>query len=108
MSRPKSTYGQNLAGEIAEIAGQGTQRPVNIVVLAGEQPFFTRREAAEFLRISVATLDTIRTRGEIPDFTPLGLGPKSVTFRRRDLEAYMARSFADSNPEHPTELRAAS
>lgn len=107
MSRPKSTYGQNLADQIAATVTT-TDRPVNVVVLAAEQPFFTRREAAEFLRISVATLDTIRTRGEIPDFTPLGLGPKSVTFRRRDLEAYMARSFADSNPEHPTELRAAS
>lgn len=105
MSRPKSTYGQNLAAEIAEKVGQGTHRPVSIVVLAGDQPFFTRREAAAFLRISVATLDLIRTRGEIPDFTPLGLGPKSVTFRRADLIDYMARSYAASNP---TELRAAS
>jgi excisionase family DNA binding protein len=51
--------------------------------------YFTREEAAEYLRMSVARLDKLAARGDIRR-ARLGDGVKpSVLFRKRDLDAFV-------------------
>jgi len=58
----------------------------------------TRREAAQYMRLSVRTLDKLGQRGDIP-YSKLGNGIRSrVVYQRRDLDAYIERMRID--PKH--------
>jgi len=55
----------------------------------------TRKEAAEYLRISVRTLDKLAQDGEIP-YSKLGKGVRGrVLYRQKDLDAYIERTKID-------------
>lgn len=49
----------------------------------------TRGEAAERLRFSTETLRRLTRKGEIP---ALGLGKRSIRYRRRDIDGYVERA----------------
>ena len=52
----------------------------------------TRKEAAEYLRISVRTLDKLAQKGEIP-YSKLGNGVRArVLYQQRTLDAYLERT----------------
>jgi len=55
------------------------------------------QETAEYLRISVSTLERMRLDGSGPQFIKLGIGKKRarVVYRRADIEAWLlAQSFS--------------
>jgi excisionase family DNA binding protein len=55
----------------------------------------TRKEAAEFLRISLRKLDELASEGEIP-YSKMGKGIRSrVVFKLQDLENYVDRQRVD-------------
>jgi len=55
----------------------------------------TRKEAAEYLRISVRTLDKLGHDGEIP-YSKLGNGSRArVVYQRKNLDAYLERTEVD-------------
>jgi len=55
----------------------------------------TRKEAADYLRISVRTLDSLARKGEIP-YSKLGNGIRArVVYQRKDLDAYLERVKVD-------------
>lgn len=55
----------------------------------------TRKEAAEFLRISVRTLDKLAQDGEIP-YSKLGNDSRArVVYQRKDLQGYIERTRVD-------------
>jgi excisionase family DNA binding protein len=55
----------------------------------------TRKEAAEYLRISVRTLDKLAKEGEIP-YSKLGDGIRArVVYQHKDLDAYVERTRVD-------------
>ncbi len=51
-----------------------------------EREYFTKREAAEYLRLSVPTVDRLRLSGALA-YIKVG---KKVLFRKRDLDRFMA------------------
>lgn len=51
------------------------------------QTYFTKAEAAAYIRLSERTLDTAKARGELPFFR---CGARKVLFRRDDLDRYLA------------------
>ena len=56
---------------------------------------FTRKEAADYLRISVRTLDSLAQKGEIP-YSKLGNGIRArVVYQRKDLDAFLERMRID-------------
>ena len=56
----------------------------------------TRKEAAEYLRISVRTLDKLGHDGEIP-YSKLGNGSRArVVYQRKNIDAYLHRTEVDS------------
>jgi excisionase family DNA binding protein len=56
----------------------------------------TRKEAAEYLRISVRTLDKLAQDGDIP-YSKLGNGSRArVVYQRKNLDAYLGRTEVDS------------
>ena len=55
----------------------------------------TRKDAAEYLRISVRTLDKLAQSGEIL-FSKLGNGIRArVVYQRKELDAYLERTKVD-------------
>ena len=54
------------------------------------------RQAADFLKLSVRTLQQWRVSGRGPLFTKLS---RAVRYRRADLDAYVARGVAQSTTE---------
>jgi len=70
--------GETLAAQIARLVPQ-----------AAPQEYFTRPEAAQYLRISLRTLDTLAATGGIQR-AKLADGPRAgVLFRRRDLDDFV-------------------
>ena len=64
----------------------------------------TRREAADYLRVSQRTLDRFRAAGLLPSFKVRGV----VRLRREDVEAFLARflkSESMQRDERPTAPR---
>lgn len=47
-----------------------------------EQTFFRRKEAADFIRVSLATIDRMAAIGDLPK---IFVRPRVPLFRRRDL-----------------------
>ncbi len=70
-----------------------------LAALAGDPGALSTPLAAEYLGLSPATLETLRTRGGGPPFVKLG---RRVVYRREDLEAWLAqgrrRSTSDAGP----------
>lgn len=56
-------------------------------------------EAAEVVRLAVATLEKMRTQGQGPRFVKLG---RAVRYRRIDLEDWIASSVIGSTSEQPS------
>ena len=54
-----------------------------------ETKYLTKKEAAEYLRLSVNTIDSLRNRGELACSKP---GGKRVVFDRAVLDEYMRKS----------------
>ena len=61
--------------------------------LPDASPLLTTEEAADYLRLSVPTLERLRCTGQGPPFIKLGPGKRSrVVYLKNDLEAFLARS----------------
>ena len=56
----------------------------------------TKREAADYLRVSERTLDRYRTKGLVRAVKGLG----KVVFRPQDLEEFLAKSLEVAGPSH--------
>jgi excisionase family DNA binding protein len=55
-----------------------------------DSALLTTQEAAEFLRLSVPTLERMRSLGTGPDFIRLGQGKRCrIAYRRTDLDAFL-------------------
>ena len=65
-------------------------------------PLLKKPEAADFLGVSVRTLEGMIKRGVIPAYK---IGPKSVRLRREDLEEYLAGHRAAPVIEKVTPVR---
>ena len=51
------------------------------------QTFFTKREAAEYTRLSPRTLDAAKANGALPFYR---IGSRKVLFKRDDLDRWLA------------------
>ena len=51
-----------------------------------KQELLTRSEAAEFLRVSLRTFDSLAAEGHFPKYR---IGKQRIVFRRNDLDAYV-------------------
>lgn len=52
-----------------------------------QQIYFTKQEAAEYLRFSPRAIDSLLARGELKAFRP----GRKLLFRREDLDAFVQR-----------------
>lgn len=60
----------------------------------------TTVEAAQFLRLSVATMERMRVTGDGPVFIKLGPGKRArVVYRRADLETWLHSQRRDSTSQ---------
>lgn len=74
---------------IERLAESLTAEISRLVTGTAPQEYFTRPEAAHYLRISLRSLDSFTAAGEIRR-AKLGEGQKSaVLYRRRDLDAFI-------------------
>ena len=60
---------------------------------------FTTAEAAEYLTVCVAQLETLRVKGGGPRFARLS--PRIIRYRREALEAWLSSSEIGSTSEAP-------
>lgn len=67
-----------------------------------EQKYFTNEEAADFLRISLKTLNNMRVSGDGPTFVKLG---QRITYDRDDLIAWANRHKRNSTSDDGEALR---
>ncbi len=87
----------------AEIAGAEVEKAVKTNPSEARSPVQDARDvllnegqAAEFLKLSVRTLQQWRVSGRGPLFTKLS---RAVRYRRADLDAYVARGVAQSTTQ---------
>ena len=69
---------------------------------ASDSSLLTVREVAAILKVNERTCQRLAARAEtgLGDFPKrLRLGPKTVRWRRADVDAYIARLAQDSSPE---------
>jgi excisionase family DNA binding protein len=72
----------------AEVRGQKSEDHSAVVLPAGEK-YFTRRELARILKVSLRTVDGLIADEAIP-FLRLG---KAIRFRLEDVERHLAERF---------------
>ena len=69
-----------------------------VMNMSRDNGVLSRQQAADYLTLSVRTLDELAHEGEIP-YSKLGNGIRSrVVYQRKDLDAYIERKRID--PKH--------
>lgn len=58
-----------------------------------QQPTFTAKEAAHYLRVADSTLANWRYLGTGPSFVRLGGGRGKIIYRREDLDTFLASNL---------------
>jgi hypothetical protein len=67
------------------------KRETNVSTSEPPSEVLTPKDAAKYLHLSHRTLETMRTRGNGPDFAKYGEGRSArVVYRRCDLDAWIA------------------
>lgn len=67
-----------------------------------DDELLTCAEAAKALRLSIPTLERMRTTGAGPSFIRLGNGKRSrIAYRRGDLEAWLNANTFTSTQQYP-------
>lgn len=68
---------------------------------ASDAENLTTSEAADYLRLSVSTLERLRSNGGGPVFQRMGHGRRNrITYRRCDLETWLAALRFNSTSEY--------
>ncbi len=78
-------YFERLTGTIEDLG----MRLNTLSGTAPQQEYFTRDEAADYLRISLRQLDSLSYEGKIKRAKFGDAGRSSVVFRKRDLDEYV-------------------
>ena len=91
---------------IERLAESLTAEISRLVTVSAPQQYFTRPEAAHYIRVSLRSLDSFTATGEIRR-AKLGDGQKSaVLYRRRDLDGFIESRLEIDKAEARRSLRA--